>query len=147
MWVLDSRRSYHIVIMGRIPCYINLDKMRVWSRVICKYRYEFQKYCMTLQWHDIYLQFCHTYHHNDIEHVSFTQCTVLCWRHIPLSEPMLISCHLVPLEQTSVKYDSKYDPLDTRKCNWKCRLQMAAILSRIWYGKCEINSVSINIPL
>ena len=40
----------------------------------------------------------------------------------PLSESVLTYCQLGPLEQSSVKFESKLYHFHSRKCNWKCRL-------------------------
>ena len=40
----------------------------------------------------------------------------------PLSEPMLVYCHLDPNEQTSMKFESKYKTFHSWKCFWKCCL-------------------------
>ena len=40
----------------------------------------------------------------------------------PLSKPMQGYCQLDPEEQTSVKFESKYDAFHSRKCIWNCRL-------------------------
>ena len=37
----------------------------------------------------------------------------------PSSKPMLSNCQLDPYEQTSVKFQSKYRTIHSRKCNWK----------------------------
>ena len=41
----------------------------------------------------------------------------------PLSKPMLAYCQLDPKEQTSVKFQSKFNHFHSRKCVWKCRLR------------------------
>ena len=41
----------------------------------------------------------------------------------PLSEPMLEYCWLDPWEQTSVKYQSKFELFHPRKCAGKCHLE------------------------
>ena len=40
----------------------------------------------------------------------------------PLSKPMLSHCQLDPWEQTSVKFQSKYNTFYSRNCIWKCHL-------------------------
>ena len=40
----------------------------------------------------------------------------------PLSKPVLCYCQLDPLEQTSVKFETKYEAFHWRKCIWNCRL-------------------------
>ena len=41
----------------------------------------------------------------------------------PLPEPMLPYCQLDPWEQTSVKFESRYNTFHSWKCTWKCRLR------------------------
>ena len=48
----------------------------------------------------------------------------------PLSKPMLLYCQLDPWEQISLKFELKSQHFHSRKCIWKCCLQiLAAILS------------------
>ena len=47
----------------------------------------------------------------------------------PLSEQMLVYCELVRWEQTSGKFESKYDDFHSRKFILKCRLRHGSHLS------------------
>ena len=46
----------------------------------------------------------------------------------PLPEPMLTYCQLDLKEHILMKYYLKFESFQSRKCIWKCRLQMSAIL-------------------
>ena len=58
----------------------------------------------------------------------------------PLPEPMLAYYHLDPWEQTSVKFQSKYNNFLSRKCNWNCRLLRGAMF--VLPSMCEVLRVA-----
>ena len=51
----------------------------------------------------------------------------------PLPKPMLGYCQLDPQEQISVKFESNYKALHSRKCIWKYRLRNGAHFVQGWW--------------
>ena len=113
-WVISIATDIAKCTMIMLKCLILLSQnMRLWYRLI-----------NSLRLSDTYM---YMRHQPRPSLVQIMACHLFGAK--PLSEPMLYYCQLDSLEQTSVKLYSKFKHFHSRKCIWKCCLEMSAILT------------------